>query len=170
MHSLLLAVTTAAPGPVDSSTKTIVYILAAIFAGGVFDLGWRIWRRSKYGTKDDALEIAKEARQQASASSELWVKYKVELEDAKGQISQYLQELVSVNRELGKSIEKVDSLERELRHARSESGDLRSKLEEAKKQRDELLHRIANLMDRIETLESQENARQEAMQQSGSNG
>lgn len=144
-----------AASPPSSNTNTILYVMAALLAGGLLDIGWRAYQRYRHGAQDDALEVAKAARDQAQSSTDLWKSYKIELEDAKGQISQYLTELVSVNRELGSALAKISRLDEELRHARGEAQDLKQRLDEAKAHRDELLKRVAELRERIDTLEAQ---------------
>lgn len=131
-----------------------LYILGAILAGGVLEFVWRIFQRVRYGGRDDAMSIAKAAQYQAANASELWVKYKVELEDAQKQIGQYLEELIKVNRELGAASARIAKLEDDLREERSESARLRDELAEARAKRDELLDKVHALHERIRALES----------------
>jgi chromosome segregation ATPase len=139
--------------PPSGNPSSLLYIFAALLAGGVLQVVWQVYRRWRRGSTDDALEIAKAAQDQAQSSAELWTRYRVELEDAKAQLSEYLRELVSVNRELGAATARIVRLEQELHQARNDATQLRAALNDAIARRDELRDRVFSLQERIRLLE-----------------
>lgn len=149
----LAEATAPAAGP-----SPLLYLFAAMLAGGVLQVCWEVYRRWRRGSTEDALEIAKAAQDQAASSTELWTRYRVELEDAKTQLAQYLKELIAVNRELGAATARIMKLEEELHQARIDSAQLREALIDARARRDELLQRVAALQERIRLLEQQQQA------------
>jgi chromosome segregation ATPase len=149
-----IAETAPSPGP-----SPLLYIFGALAAGGLLDLLWRMYQRSKYGAREDALQIAKEARDQVHSSGELFTRYKVELEDAQRQLNEYLSQLVGVNKELGKAMARITRLEQDLTVAQSDNRQLKLELTEALAKRDALTQQIEELLERIRSLEAKLHAR-----------
>src|SRR5947209_7425930 len=118
----LIAVSQYPPGP---GTPVWVAILVAAIGALGGGLGWNIYKRWRTGQTDDALQISQAAIEQARGAKDLFIEYRVELESAQKQISEYLNQLIDVNRLLGEANAKITRLEIDLQSAHTETGDLR---------------------------------------------
>src|ERR1700745_774217 len=103
--------------PIAAQPTWLLVLLALLGGGGALQTVLFFYRRWRYGTRDDAIQIAKAAQEQAESSAGLWDKYKIELEDAQRQMATYLDKIVEVNRELGSAFSRIGKVEKELYRA-----------------------------------------------------
>lgn len=139
-----------------TSGSTTVILLGALFAGGLVGALFNVYLRWRKGPIDDALQMQQAQDVARKASQELFVTYRVELEQAKKQLSEYLDQLVKVNRDLGAAEARIGLLESELREARTEverTRRLEQELEAARQRRAELEKEVKSLLERIRAVE-----------------
>lgn len=135
-------------------SATLLEVIVALLGGGLFTVLFQIYMRWRKGPIDDALQMQHAADVARRASEGLFTSYRVELEDAKKQLSEYLDQLVKVNRDLGAAEQRIQKLERDLHAAHGEARDLRAALTEALARRDQLVVEVGQLRDRIIELET----------------
>lgn len=147
-----------------AASASIVEILAILFGGGgalaVLGQAYMRWRK---GPIDDAVQMQQATDAARRASGELFATYKVELEAAKSQLSEYLDNLLKVQRSLGAAEARIEILEKKLRDANAEADQLKRQvarteslqreLDSARARRTELETELHELQSKVSVLE-----------------
>lgn len=151
---MLTIAATALHPPSTGISNIIPLLLGGSAFGAVVTVLWQAWQRHRTGQLDDAQQIRSATKDAVDSSNILYAQYKVELEDARRQLNEYLTQLISVNRELGQTMGRITKLEQDLTAARGEVVTLREELARAYEQRDHLRVEVRQLQQRIQALES----------------
>lgn len=116
----------------------IVYLLAAVFAGGLIPLLYRAWRDRKRGPIEDSQIIAGTVRDELGGLKDLLAEYRLEVELNKRQLEDYRNQLGMLTIELAKAQARISVLETQLHDAQGERSAMQRDLEAARQRRIEL--------------------------------
>lgn len=143
-----------------NSYGSLVYLLAAVFAGGLVQVIYQAVRNRRRDPVEDS-EIARKAvKDELGGLKDLLAEYRIEVEVNKRQLEDYRNQLNQITLDLSRAQVRIGLLEDQLRDAKSESTAVQRELEGTKRRRDELQverdrlsRETAELRERIKGLE-----------------
>lgn len=145
---------------VQNSYGAVIYLIAAVAAGGLAQVVYQIVRNWRRKPIDDQQIIGKQIKDDLGNLKDLLAEYRLEVEVNKRQLEDYRRQLTEITLELAKAQARIGLLEDQLRTARSEHESVQHELEAMQRRRDELQgerdrlkQEAANLGQRIKALE-----------------
>lgn len=140
----------------------LVYIIGAMFAGGLIPLAYNMLRNWRRAPIEDSQIIASNVRNDVSGLKDLLAEYRIEVELNKRQLEDYRGQLGQITIELAKAQARISLLEQQLSTARNERDQILGELDGMRARRDELAaererlkEEAAALQGRIKALEDQ---------------
>lgn len=144
-----------------TSVTPLLYVIGALLAGGLLNLGWQVYRRWRSGGLDDRKTIEETIEKEIGGLRSLVTEYRTEAEVTKRLLDEYRQQLTDVTKDLARAQVRIGYLEDELRSAQGQRTEVEKELhalkverESDRDRREELLREGNRLRERVAQLEA----------------
>lgn len=132
-HSLIALFLAAVDAPTAPTIPTWIYILGAMFGGGVLTVAATAYRNWRNAPTDDRMRITNTLRNEVGGMKELLEEYRIEQKAGERQLRDYREQLTELTGNLARALQRIETLE--------------GLLDSAKERRDEMEKELRALQD-----------------------
>lgn len=149
MDPFLLFTLVLAAAPVAQPSTSFLYILGALFAGGVVTTLYQAYLRWRRGPLEDQELVSRITATTNSDMKGILNEYRMEVEVVKRQVEDYRKQLHDLTKELANATLRISQLEIRLENSEEDKGRLQRDLAEAQRERVRLEMELERLRQEI---------------------